>query len=415
MPKTILLLSFIFLNHMTGLAQMPRLVSFPPDSFIDVAFSDSSNGWIVGSKSLYRTTDGGITWGKDSISNRASNFASIASPTPKSAWLVSGGKTVSGTTDAGRTWQTLLSFPFGTIQERSPETVHAFDSLNIWLGCSASYLGGSTSLLRSSDGGLTWSVALSAYYINYNSFSAIGSCSDSVVSTLFGRKYLFSTSDAGTTWKKDTLTGLCNAIAVKAKNCIWIVGDSGRILKSNGNTSSFWSQFSGTTSHLLSICALDTSSAWISGAGGIVLRTTDGGTSWQRVVVPTLANLNALFFVNNNVGWIVGDGVVTQYSNGQLTHARLPDFAPQDFRLNWIYPNPFNPSTHISFTLRREAFVELEVYDIAGRLLSILVQERIAAGDHLLAWTPSRLASGSYFLRLKVGKEAQSQRILFMK
>jgi len=64
-------------------------------------------------------------------------------------------------------------------------------------------------------------------------------------------------------------------------------------------------------------------------------------------------------------------------------------------------PNPFNPSTFIRFSLARDADVDLSVYDAAGRQIVSLVHGRASKGPHAVRWTPSEIASGVYFYRLK--------------
>ena len=63
-------------------------------------------------------------------------------------------------------------------------------------------------------------------------------------------------------------------------------------------------------------------------------------------------------------------------------------------------PNPFNPMTTVSFDLPRRAEIRLAVYDLKGRHLSTLIDGVVEPGRHRVAWRPTELASGTYFLRL---------------
>lgn len=74
------------------------------------------------------------------------------------------------------------------------------------------------------------------------------------------------------------------------------------------------------------------------------------------------------------------------------------------FTLLGNYPNPFNPSTVISFTLERRAEVSLEVYDIVGRRLDVVFDGSREGGTHQVPWTTQgkRLATGVYMIRLTV-------------
>jgi len=77
-------------------------------------------------------------------------------------------------------------------------------------------------------------------------------------------------------------------------------------------------------------------------------------------------------------------------------------------------PNPFNPQTQISYRLANAGQVELQVFDIAGRLVRTLVTGRQPAGIHSLSWAGKddqgqRLASGVYFYRLRAEGQEYSQ------
>jgi hypothetical protein len=79
------------------------------------------------------------------------------------------------------------------------------------------------------------------------------------------------------------------------------------------------------------------------------------------------------------------------------------------------YPNPFNPSTTIKYELPKSAEVRLSVFDLLGREVSVLVNERKDAGVHEIKFDGSNLASGVYFYRLKAGDFTQSKRLLLLK
>ena len=77
------------------------------------------------------------------------------------------------------------------------------------------------------------------------------------------------------------------------------------------------------------------------------------------------------------------------------------DESPRVFELNQNYPNPFNPTTNISFTLPERAAVSLKVYDVMGREVATLADNRsFTGGSHTLTFDASTLASGMYIYRL---------------
>ena len=80
------------------------------------------------------------------------------------------------------------------------------------------------------------------------------------------------------------------------------------------------------------------------------------------------------------------------------------------------YPNPFNPRTIINYELGIRNFVELKVYDIAGREVATLVNEIMPAGKHAVEFNANGLSSGIYFYSLNVdGKQLGVKRMALVK
>jgi hypothetical protein len=88
---------------------------------------------------------------------------------------------------------------------------------------------------------------------------------------------------------------------------------------------------------------------------------------------------------------------------------------PRQFSLQQNYPNPFNPSTTIKYELPRTGHVSLTLYDILGRDVSVLVNERRDIGIHEVKFDGSNLASGVYLYRLQAGDFVQTKRLLLLK
>ena len=88
---------------------------------------------------------------------------------------------------------------------------------------------------------------------------------------------------------------------------------------------------------------------------------------------------------------------------------------PTSFSLQPAYPNPFNPSTTIRFSLPERAYVELKVFDRLGREVARLVDGTIEAGRHEVLFNAPALPSGVYFARFSAGGFAQTQRLTLLK
>ena len=88
---------------------------------------------------------------------------------------------------------------------------------------------------------------------------------------------------------------------------------------------------------------------------------------------------------------------------------------PSAFSLNQNYPNPFNPRTVISFQLSAVSDVVLKVYDIMGREVQTLVNEKLQSGTFETTFDGSSLNSGVYFYKLTTDGFAETRRMLLIK
>ncbi|MFA7288151.1 MAG: M20/M25/M40 family metallo-hydrolase [Melioribacteraceae bacterium] len=88
---------------------------------------------------------------------------------------------------------------------------------------------------------------------------------------------------------------------------------------------------------------------------------------------------------------------------------------PSEFVLEQNYPNPFNPATMISYSLPREGFVSLRVYDILGNEAAELVNEQKSAGTHRVNFNAENLSSGIYFYTLETGGKRLANKMMLLK
>jgi len=86
-----------------------------------------------------------------------------------------------------------------------------------------------------------------------------------------------------------------------------------------------------------------------------------------------------------------------------------------DYQLSANYPNPFNPTTHISFTIPVPGNVKVEVFDILGRKVSVLVDKHFDVGTHKLSFDGTDFSSGVYFYRIKTRTFMKTRKMLLIK
>ncbi len=92
-----------------------------------------------------------------------------------------------------------------------------------------------------------------------------------------------------------------------------------------------------------------------------------------------------------------------------------PKISPIKFELYQNYPNPFNPTTTIQFDIPKASFVTLKVYNILGREVATLVNEKREAGRYEAKFKASTLSSGVYFYRLQAGDYVSTKKFVLIK
>jgi hypothetical protein len=152
----------------------------------------------------------------------------------------------------------------------------------------------------------------------------------------------------------------------------------------------------------------------------------------QRVMVSKYQSSSAFhsytFLVDgsNGAGWYyisantAGDSVyvyhVRAYVSFGPTDVRKPmELVPSSTVLEQNFPNPFNPSTTIKFTIAARQFVTLKVYDILGKEVASIVNEVLPAGTYSRTWNAASMPSGMYFSILKAGGVTETKRIVLAK
>jgi len=133
------------------------------------------------------------------------------------------------------------------------------------------------------------------------------------------------------------------------------------------------------------------------------LNWTPGLTSLVTGSVPTLVELP--------------DGRMRIYyvDFGNDTAVRQQEEGPREFRLEQNYPNPFNPSTTINFTLAKASNVKLNIYNLLGQKVSVLIDRNMNAGHQSVVFDAKELSSGVYFYQLEAGRSISQKKMLLMK
>ncbi|MCX6138090.1 MAG: lamin tail domain-containing protein [Ignavibacteriales bacterium] len=102
-------------------------------------------------------------------------------------------------------------------------------------------------------------------------------------------------------------------------------------------------------------------------------------------------------------------------TNGPATSVRSNTLFVSDFVLNQNFPNPFNPTTTISYQLTSKSMVSLRVYDLLGKEIAELVNEQKEAGSYSVQFNARNLASGIYMVGLKAGNYSEMKKMTLIR
>ena len=160
------------------------------------------------------------------------------------------------------------------------------------------------------------------------------------------------------------------------------------------------------------------------------------------IVTPSIATITAVTWTssNNAIATVSSTGLVTGIAAGKAaitvttqnigktatcavtvlktTSVELPSDMrklPNSYMLQQNFPNPFNPSTTISFDLPKKSFVSLKIFDVLGREAASIVSEEMPAGSYTRQWNVSVLPSGIYFYRLQANNFVDTKKLILLR
>lgn len=148
-----------------------------------------------------------------------------------------------------------------------------------------------------------------------------------------------------------------------------------------------------------------------------IFKTTNGGQNWylSGAISNDVEYLDYNKF-NYAVAWGKGGTLVANQNPGFIIGINsVSSSIPYRYELFQNYPNPFNPTTQIKFELPNAGEVKLTVYDIMGREVETIVNERLAAGIYEVMFDGSGFASGVYFYRLTAEGYSETKKMVLVR
>ena len=291
---------------------------------------------------------------------------------------------------------------------------------------------------------------------NYVGFNAMVSELAVLGSKLFAGCFslnsgIYSSTNNGTNWN---LSGLNDSPITKLEvsgTNIYAGTQSGIYISTDNGSN--WS-FLGLTTHNVSSIAVSGQNLFVGSGNGVYL-STNNGTTWSSIglsihtysslVVSDInlisASYNGIYLTTNNgINWLafnqgfnyipnagplfikdeylfVGDGQsVWRRPLSEITGIQnISTEIPSSYSLSQNYPNPFNPNTVIGFQLSVVSDVSIKIYDVQGREVQTLVNERMNAGTYEVSVDGMGLNSGVYFYQMRVSDFKETRRMLLIK
>jgi photosystem II stability/assembly factor-like uncharacterized protein len=404
MRKLLYIIPFLFIaftfqsDNPPGWYQVP----LPVNKFItDIFFVDSLRGWTVtnwdpqfDTAFIVATTDGGDNW---SVQNKGSySFTGIQFIDENTGYAVGGDGSaiIFKTTNSGLNW--IQSIPFGS-GVNSFQGLHFVSSDTGWVS-STDALGGG--LWRTTNGGINWEQQLGASF-QPNSIFFLNKDTGWTASQ---NTILYFTSNSGLNWStRHDFTASLKDVFFATKDTGWLIsGASPTGLLKTINSGINWNLCNNPQplgdSKLFFV---DSKHGWAGSGFGQIIATTDG-ENWGYQQTPNFDHYT-VFFLDTLRGFTGGTNMLkTTDGGGPITSIhQISNEIPLEFELYQNYPNPFNPITSIKFKIRSLKNITLKVFDVTGKEIAVLVNEKLTAGEYIYQFDGSGLPSGVYFYKLQ--------------
>ncbi|MBT7377109.1 MAG: T9SS type A sorting domain-containing protein, partial [Candidatus Marinimicrobia bacterium] len=104
-----------------------------------------------------------------------------------------------------------------------------------------------------------------------------------------------------------------------------------------------------------------------------------------------------------------------EWGGGDLSCLSIENQIPENFSINKIYPNPFNPVVNIEYSLATSDLVNISIYDLNGQMVDQLFSEHQTVGNYHMTWDASEMSSGIYLITIQSGNILLSDQLILLK
>jgi len=373
-----------------------------------IKFFSPTTGFIGGSLGdILKTTDGGTTWVRKPSGFNNVTFFFIHFVDAQIGIISAGGGIICRTTNGGESWTQIVS----------PTSNHLFDGF--FVNATTGYLcGQNATVLKTTNTGLTWTDLgqhdpgrdyLGCYYF-----------SEAVGILPFSNLSIRKTMNGGLTYgNMFALSNFAKDITFINSQTGFVVGNGGFIDKTTDAGDS-WTQVQATGQgyNLEAISFLNNQTGYAVGPrdgnlNGMIFKTVNQGTNWT---LDTITQYTLIDVISNGSDiWVVGENGKIYHSGNPLSITQSSSEAPKKFSLAQNYPNPFNPTTHIAINIEKLADVRLVVYNMTGKEIQTLINEKLQPGIYKVNFDGSKLTSGIYFYTMTAGNFTDTKKMILVK
>ena len=373
---------------------------------------------------IFRTLDGGKSWGVITPLNSSSTGVDISVVDSLNIWFGSGDGKIFATFDGGKNW--AIQFD-DTSKTNFMNYIKMFDSKNgIAMGDGKS-APKTAVFLKTTDGGINWvSVNDSAF----GDFSGDTWRRLDFVSPNVGYFYesglnpqsIYKTTDGCKTWKKLQTPAYAQVLKFYDENfgLMYTVASNSTVYRTTNGGESWTSSVIPSDKgwgNDIEFLKNDPSKVWL-GTKNALYFSSDGGQSWNKNMALSTYGRD-IVFTDTKCGWFLSDDNIYRTTNNGGVVVGIEDEAssPLGFSLEQNYPNPFNPSTTIQFKIEKQSVVLLQVYNYLGELVTTLVDQELSAGLHKVNFDAAAnlVASGIYYYKLRTGNSTQTKGMIYLK
>lgn len=360
-------------------------------------------------KAIYKTTNQGQNW-LTLLTGSPSNFLGLSVDSLGNIFAANVSNGVMKSTDGGNNW---VNIPITTFGNKNVQSVICGKNGIVVVGCNN---GG---VFRSTDYGVTFpDTSLTGITVvtlavdRYNSNTIYAGASSTTGSTGF-----FISTNSGFSFSGPYNVNTCWGIMQKSPNELYMVTTTtGTPFTKSTNGGYNWTTVSAQPGSMRG-CSLDlANNIYINGNGG-VFKSTNDGLSFTNTGLTASGN-QIVSHGNKMYAAVTGSttGGVWIYTDTTLTAVTpLTTAIPKSFELKQNYPNPFNPVTTIEFSVPVEGFVTVSIFDIMGREVRTLVNEKLQPGMYKTSFDGSQLTSAVYFYKLSAEGFSETKKMLLLK